>query len=184
MVWRFLSLIFFQDQRNLFIGLKKKFPRNWFLWKHEEKIKFQREILEKNFNRFKKICPVIGVSINCLYAFWNAFYEDFCLYAFWNAFYEDLIWYKFCRWKKFCPLIGCVRLLECPLIRELTVSLYIKKSLQKKTLIHWCVICYFVLLKFHNHLNIEKFCNSYNFLNVQNVTVTWFITFLMYRTSQ
>ena len=31
------------------------------------------------------------------------------------------IWPKFCRWKKFCPLIGGVRLLECPLIRELTV---------------------------------------------------------------
>ena len=37
---------------------------------------FQREILEKKFNRCKKICPLIGVSVNCLSAFWNVFYED------------------------------------------------------------------------------------------------------------
>ena len=37
---------------------------------------FQREILEKKFIPCKKICPLIGVSVNCLSAFWNVFYEE------------------------------------------------------------------------------------------------------------
>ena len=40
---------------------------------------FVFRLLEKKFNRCKtqNIGPLIGVSVNCLSAFWNMFYEDF-----------------------------------------------------------------------------------------------------------